>query len=265
MNKTEETALKMAKLLSSQSNNNQDLENESINLTSEESEWVQVNLPSVDKNQVLVYVNYENSKILVCLEELDWVTFQDIEASSYRKRIIKESANVSEKDPNIKLLFKESENENKIIFYSGEYECRNILSNAILWVADITSKELMQNKNKQILTKLPHSVISIVWEKFSKVMTLSLKEANALYSAALAYFKGDVEKKPIPSTIILVDMIIKLGRLSKDDIEKIKYSEMERIKLILKARSEALRLINTPTSVETPKENVDLSVFGLPH
>lgn len=207
----------------------------------ENNEWVK-SLPKLQNDEFIL--SLEDKGVVVCINELDWYTQQNIEVFAYRKRKLSDGK-----------------------YYAGEYECREILSRAIVWVADILNKEIVFNESNNILNKLPDDIIDVIWSKYYPKINLTAKEANALYSAALSYFRGDVEDKPIPAIIIEFDMIVKIGRLSREEIRNIKTSDMQRMKLILKARAEALKLnaqTNNENSPSQSKDELLQQVLNLP-
>lgn len=207
---------------------------EIFKLTEEEVVWVK-NLAPIKDDEFLFKISFAFEKIIVCVRDLDWMTYQNIEVESYHK----------------------SQNSDNI-FYSGETERREVLASAIIWIADVNTREIKFNKNKDILQYLNSFVIELIWEKYLPNLILTSQEANALYSSAYDYFTGNIENKPIPAIVIEVDMMIKFSALSRQEIRAIKTSEMERIKLILKARSRALRL-DEIAKTEEPTETKSLS------
>jgi hypothetical protein len=185
------------------------------NLSNSEQEWIN-SLP-FEKDNLFIYLELEDNRVVICIREIDWYTKHNIEVMSYR-------------------------NVNGDIYYDGEFERREILSDTINWVAELNSLSIIYNMNNDILSKLNYTLVDNIWNKYSTTISLSLKEANALYTASKAYFSKKVNNTPIPSIVVEVDMMIHFCKLSRDELRNIKYSEMEKIKLILKARSEVLGL-----------------------
>jgi hypothetical protein len=175
-------------------------------------------LPVLKNEEFIVIVEYDGISSIVCIEELDWISTQNIEINAHRKSVTTNT------------------------YFAGEYECREVLRRAIRWVVDILSREIKYNEDGNILSWLPQKFVDVIWNKYYPKVNLTAKEANALYKSAIDYFTGEVEEKPVPPLVIEVDMILKMGSLTRKEIQSIKNSEMQRIKLILKARAEALQL-----------------------
>ena len=214
------------------------------NLSSIDDQSFVESLPQLSDDEFVLVVEYENIPTIVCVEELDWITTQNIEISAHRKSSIMDDKT----------------------YFAGEYECREILRRAIHWVADVVGKEIKNNADGDILSVLPPKFVDTIWNKYYPKTNLTAKEANALYKSALDYFTGEVEKKPVPPIVIEVDMILKMGSMTRKEIRAIKNSEMQRIKIVLKARAEALQLqakAHTDED-EDASEEIMKSVMDLP-
>jgi hypothetical protein len=203
-----------------------------FDLTKEEKEWIN-SIYISKEDEFVLYLEFNEHKIIVFVKELDWITTQNIEVASYKRGHYTGNN-----------------------YYSGEYECREILSKSIICAIDLNEKEAIYNKNNDIMSFLPGDLINIIWINYLPLVTLTAHEAKALYECSMAYFKGDTKNMPIPSLIIEVDMIIKIGNLSRQELRQIKSSEMQKIKLILKARSEALQLLGNNQTIEDKKINL---------
>jgi hypothetical protein len=180
------------------------------------NEWVK-SLPVAIKDEFIMYLEYQKEKFIVCAEELAWNIVQDIDVECYKMGSMSNN-----------------------VYYAEEHRIRKILSNAIKWIADVNSEEIIYNTDNQILFQIKHEYINVIWGKYNSMVSITVKEVVALESSALAYFQRNIDTKPVPSIIIEVDMLIHFGNLSWDEIRNIKYSKMERIKLVLKARAKAL-------------------------
>ena len=209
------------------------IEESVVKIPQDKEQWFGT-LPKIDSGQFLLIIEDNKDIAVVCVEELDWFTAQTIELSAFRNRRLHEGT-----------------------YYAGEYECRETLQRAIVWVADTQEEVCVQNTDGNILKKLPIGFIDTVWVKYYPKVNLTAREANALYASAISYFTGDIDGKPIPPLVVEIDMLIKMGTLSRAEIRAIKYSEMQRIKLILKARAEALRMYSSGASRDTGNKNQD--------
>ena len=207
-----------------------------------ENEWVKT-LPMAGKDEFIMYLEYQNERFVVCAEDLAWTVIQDIDVECYKKSL-------SYDEP----------------YYAGEHKRREILSLALKWIADVNSECIEQNDGN-LLSKIKHEYIDVIWLKYESLITLSPREVSTLESLALSYFKRDIEKKPIPSIVIEIDMLIHFGNLTWEEIRNIKYSKLQQIKIILKARAEALQLDTLAKDNESaaPKtKKVDNSLSKLP-
>jgi len=165
-------------------------------------------LPKLEKDQFLIDVD----NALFCILEPTWWVTQKIEYESFKM-------NVTD------------------IYYSGEYEKREILRNSIVWVADLNTKDIIYD---EILGRVHATVIEKLWEELYPKLRISSSEASELYNASISYFSNDVKTIPIHPIIIEVDMMLRFGSMSRNDIKNITTTDMERIKIVLMARSEVL-------------------------
>lgn len=230
--------------------NKKDIEQQMVNILSESAEspideqqedlnWIG-DLPPKQEHELYLYLNYGNTwdknRIIVCLKELSWIEINRIECSSYRK---------SSKSQNL--------------YYSGENERKEILLLAISWVADVKSKECKYNTNGSILSQLPEDLIGLVWDAYMPFVKLSAKEADNIYNAALVYYGIKSDPEIIyPAIVVEVDLLIQLGTLSLKEIREIRSTDLERMKLVLKARSEALLLKNVDEQPQKIEAGADL-------
>jgi len=178
-------------------------------------------LPKIKKkkHQFLLNFEFENLNIYSCVRELYWHEALDIETQSLRRT------------------------EDDIVYLSGEYERREILKKAIVWIATIPDCTLDINDGN-ILKTLKYEVVEQLWSLYYPNVTLAAEEALALYSAAKHYFQGNSNNQAVPSLIVEIDMMIKFGGLNRKELKYISISEMERMQTIFMARAEALGLNN---------------------
>ena len=145
---------------------NQENFNDEIDVAIEQNyAWI----PELKEDEFLLSIfDCEESKVLTCAKELDWYTTQEIKVKAYRK------SNLT---------------ENKV-YYAGEYERREILSNAIIWIADVNTQQIIFNRDKQLLSHISSTAIDILWNMYIPIIKISATEANTIYNAALRYFHG---------------------------------------------------------------------------
>jgi hypothetical protein len=202
------------------------------------NDWIK-SLPIAKDEEFILYLQYEGEKFAICAKELDWFTIQNIELECYKLGTLSEQS-----------------------FYAELHKQKEVFKRAIVWVADINSEELIYNDG-DILSKIKSDYISMIWDKYNNATNLSLKEAVSLEQAAFTYFSRQIEDKPIPPIVIEVDMLIHFGNLTWREIKAIKYSTMEKIKIVLKARSEALQFDRQIQSTAKIKQNSN-ELAGLP-
>ncbi len=184
----------------------------------EPNTWLST-LPQLQPDEFLIDIDFKGKLVIFCVRELDWATAMDIEARSYRQNEADES------------------------YFAGEYERRETLASAILWVADTELQRILTNKDGRILKKLHPDIVDALWLKYHPLVTLGSEEAGSLYKSAIHYFSGQSQDGyPIPALIVEVDLMRKLGGLTRVELRQMKVSELERIQLILMARSECINI-----------------------
>lgn len=182
-------------------------------------------MPSVPDGAFLIEVASDDERAIFCVRELLWHEQQDIECLSFRN------------------------NDKDEPYFAGEYERRETLRKAILWVFDPETGHTKYNDRAgTILKTLSHEIVELAWPQYLGTVALNSEEANALYQAAQKYFRGDAQAgHPVPSLVTEMDYIAKgMVTLSRDELRAITASDMERMQLILTARADSLGFA-TPT------------------
>lgn len=178
-----------------------------------------IGLPALRETEFLVDVTFQGERGLFCVRELSWPEAMDIEARAFRLN--------GQKQP----------------YFAGEYERRMVLAKAIVWVADLSARELVSNVDGRVLARLEPGIVEELWTAYFPQVTLSSAEAHALYEAALAYFKGQAQEgMAVPALVVDVDKALKYGGWTRAEVRAVSASDLERINLIELARSHALPL-----------------------
>ena len=200
-----------------------------MNQTEEKDE-----LPQVDKDQYIFKVKLEDDIAIFCCRDLTWSEALDIEAKAFK---------VDEDD----------------LYFSGEYERREILKKAIIWVYDLNNEKLLKNENGEIITKLTQPFVDELWVQYFKYIGLDAKEANIIYNSALKYFKGESQNGyPVLPMIVEVDYMLKgVISMSREEFKKLSNNELEKLQLIMTARADAFGLAAQQQVVTEKKENMD--------
>ena len=191
-------------------------------------------LPQVDKDQYIFKVKLENDIAIFCCRDLTWSEALDIEAKAFK---------VDEDD----------------LYFSGEYERREILKKAIIWVYDLNNEKLLKNQNGEIIAKLTQPFVDELWVQYFKYIGLDAKEANIVYNSALKYFKGESQNGyPVLPIIVEVDYMLKgVISMSRDEFKKLSNNELEKLQLIMTARADAFGLASQQQVVTEKKESSD--------
>jgi hypothetical protein len=191
-------------------------------------------LPQVDKDHYIFKVKIENDIAIFCCRDLYWGESLDIEASAFK---------VDEDD----------------LYFSGEYERREILKKAIVWVYDLNNEKLLKNQNGEIIAKLTQPFVDELWVQYFKYIGLDAKEANIVYNSALKYFKGESQNGyPVLPMIVEVDYMLKgVISMSREEFKKLTNNELEKLQLIMTARADAFGLAAQQQVVTEKKENMD--------
>ena len=191
-------------------------------------------LPQVDKDQYIFKVKINDDIAIFCCRDLSWVEALNIESNA----------------------FKVDEDE---LYFSGEYERREILKKAIVWVYDLNNEKLLKNENGEIITKLTQPFVDELWVQYFKYIGLDAKEANIIYNSALKYFKGESQNGyPVLPMIVEVDYMLKgVISMSREEFKKLSNNELEKLQLIMTARADAFGLAAQQQVVTEKKENMD--------
>ena len=191
-------------------------------------------LPQVDKDHYIFKVKIENDIAIFCCRDLYWGESLDIEANAFK---------IDEDD----------------LYFSGEYERREILKKAIVWVYDINNEKLLKNQNGEIIAKLTQPFVDELWVQYFKYIGLDAKEANIVYNSALKYFKGESQNGyPVLPMIVEVDSMLKgVISMSREEFKKLTNNELEKLQLIMTARADAFGLAAQQQVVTEKKENMN--------
>jgi hypothetical protein len=213
-----------------------------MNMYGQQQEDVQVmsqqedkdELPQVDKDHYIFKVKIENDIAIFCCRDLYWGESLDIEANAFK---------IDEDD----------------LYFSGEYERREILKKAIVWVYDLNNEKLLKNQNGEIIAKLTQPFVDELWVQYFKYIGLDAKEANIVYNSALKYFKGESQNGyPVLPMIVEVDYMLKgVISMSREEFKKLTNNELEKLQLIMTARADAFGLAAQQQVVTEKKENMD--------
>ena len=154
-------------------------------------------MPQIEKDQYIFKVKIGDNLAIFCVRDLKWHESLSIEAKSYR---------IEESD----------------LYFSGEYQRREILKKAIVWV----------------------------------YTNIDAKEANLIYTSALKYFKGESQNSyPVLPLIIEVDFMLKgVISMSRDEFRTLSSNDLERLQLIMTARADALGLAYQQIAPPKPPE-----------
>lgn len=124
----------------------------------------------------------------------------------------------------------------KNIYFSSEYEKRNILSKILLEIKDKDD----QIVNFKGLSDLDYSYIDKLWVEYQKFLHLSDDEIKFIYNSAKKYFDpNNKEMFALHPLILEVDYITKgIVSFSRNEFEKISIREFETLQLILSTKNE---------------------------
>jgi len=185
-------------------------------------DWLKT-LPAVVSNQFLLAINTSDGLAIFCVKELDWQTAMNIDMKSYR---------LTEKD---------------VDYYSEEYERRNTLNRAIVWVADSSSQIVAYNQDGYILERLEYSALDVLWYKYRTITSVTTQEAQKLYEATRKYLNNEAQEGvPIPSivpeTIAICDG---WSSLSSKELKELTAGDWERMQIIRMARADLMGVYTT--------------------
>lgn len=201
-----------------------------MNLQQEEKD----ELPQIDKDQYIFKVKLQNDIAIFCCRDLTWSEALEIESKAFK---------VDEDD----------------LYFSGEYERREILKKAIVWVYDFNNEKLLKNENGEIITKLTQPFVDELWVQYFKYIGLDAKEANIIYNSALKYFKGESQNGyPVLPLIVEVDYMLKgVISMSREEFKKMSNNDLEKLQLIMTARADAFGLAAQQQVVTEKVEKMD--------
>lgn len=190
-------------------------------------------LPQVDKDQYIFKVKINDDIAIFCCRDLTWEEALNIESSAFK---------VDEED----------------LYFSGEYERREILKKAIVWVYDLNAEKVLKNENGEIITKITQPFVDELWVQYFKYIGLDAKEANIIYNSALKYFKGESQNGyPVLPMIVEVDYMLKgIISMTRDEFKKLSNNELEKLQLIMTARADAFGLAAQQQVVTEKKESL---------
>jgi hypothetical protein len=191
-------------------------------------------LPQVDKDQYIFKVKINDDIAIFCCRDLTWVEALDIESNSFKIDV-------------------------EDMYFSGEFERREILKKALVWVYDLTNEKLLKNDNGEIISKLTQPFVDELWVQYFKYIGLDAKEANILYNSALKYFKGESQNGyPVLPLIVEVDYMLKgLISMTREEFKTLTNNELEKLQLIMTARADAFGLAPQQQVVTEKKENMN--------
>jgi len=176
-------------------------------------------MPQIEKDQYIFKVKIGDNLAIFCVRDLKWHESLSIEAKSFR---------VEESD----------------LYFSGEYQRREILKKAIVWVYDLINEKIKVNNDDTILNQLNQDYVDELWSQYFKYTNIDAKEANLIYTSALKYFKGESQNSyPVLPLIIEVDFMLKgVISMSREEFRTLSSNDLERLQLIMTARADALGL-----------------------
>lgn len=195
-------------------------------------------LPELQDEEFLIDFVHDNNRIVVCAKELAWHETMDIDNQCYS-------------------------DEESQTFHSDEKMMRLTLSKSIKWVASFPEEKIIQNTG-DILSNLTNEAGNIIWRRYVSATVISAEQAAELISAARSYFMGEAQENTrVPSIVVIVDMMAQgVVTYSEKEFMNISSSKMEKIKLILAARMEALYVDNSPEAkqadLKKEKEQEDI-------
>lgn len=187
-------------------------------------------MPQIEKEQYIFKVKIQENLAIFCVRDLKWHEAISIEAKSFR---------VEESD----------------LYFSGEYQRREILKSAIVWVYDLNNEKLKLNDG-EILNQLNQDYVDELWSQYFKYTNIDAKEANLIYTSALKYFKGESQNSyPVLPLIIEVDFMLKgVISMSREEFRMLSSNDLERLQLIMTARADALGFAYQQIAAPRPPE-----------
>lgn len=182
-----------------------------------EEQWLN-SLPEIPDDSFLLEIKDASDTTIFCVKELDWQTAMNIDMQCFR---------VSEKGEQ---------------YHSEEYERRQTLARAIIWVANKSSQIVAYNKDGYILDRLSIQAVNQLWQKYKIITSVNTQEAQRLYDATKKYLNNEAQEGvPIPSvipeTIAICDG---WSSLSLTELKNIKTSDWDRMQIVKMARADLM-------------------------
>jgi len=203
--------------------------------TPKETDWYKT-LPEIPANGFLLDIMHENIPILFFVKEIDWMTAMNIDRKAYRI------------------------NESSESYYSEEYERRQVLSRAIIWIAKHGEPAVFNHEN-DILGKLNYEIIDILWSKYQAIVGISVQEAQQLYETTKKYLNSEAQEGiPLPA-IIPYTIAICDGwcSMSSEELKSLSAGDWERMQIIKMARADLMN-IYTPSQVRSQGVSANVEV-----
>lgn len=206
--------------------------------SSPQDAWIE-SLPNIDNECFLIDAYEEKNLIIFCVKELDWQTAMNIDMKSFRS------------------------GDRDVDYYSEEYERRQTLSKAIVWVADSLEQKIVYNTNEQILNLIQYEILDTIWDKYKAITNVTTQEAQNLYEATKKYLNGEAQEGVpipaiIPKTIAICDGWCSLNL---QELNSLTAGEWERMQIVKMARADLMGIytqkqISSQTIQSIPQEEL---------
>lgn len=195
------------------------VENQSEIASVDFNDWV----PECKDGEFLLRITFENVPYLCCLHEPTWREAASIEMYAFRKTYDGRE------------------------YFAGEYERRELLKNAIRWIADSGNKQI----HRPDITQLSYEFVVQLWEQASQIFFVQLNEAQALYASAKSFFAGEMGH-PVHPIILDVDGIIRhMFVFNSTEWNAVKMSDYERYQIVWSAYHESELSTQSITDVDS--------------
>ena len=171
-------------------------------------------LPLAQSDEFFIPIDISGEKAIVCVRDLPWTVVASIDAMAFRS------------------------NEYRQTYFSGEYERREQLRRAIVWVANVGSKHVEHNDaNGRIMGLLDTGFTDALWPKYTDATSVGPQETAALYNSAQKYFKGKAAQGvPVPPIVIMVDYLLKgITQIPYSEFKSMTASELDRMQIVVSA------------------------------
>ena len=107
-------------------------------------------LPQVENDQYIFKVKIGEDIAIFCVRDLTWSESMAIETQAFR----------SEEDD---------------LYFAGEYERREVLKKAIVWVYDLNEEKLLKNDSEvNILASLSQPFVDNLWDQYFKYINIDM-------------------------------------------------------------------------------------------